>query len=204
MPSSGYTAISFTAGEQPTTAKWNLVGSNDASFNTGNGFNDGVIVTRHIASGIQLRPSENLPYKFSAYLNSAQTPIAASWTLVNLNTISWDSGSNFNTATHLFTAPIAGFYTFKGMITYGAMSAGTLFGLSFAKNKSTSTIVAPDAQMTFTAGGTAQPESAFYSKDFQLAANDTIALYVFGPANALDIGSAPFYTYMEGSLLSAT
>jgi hypothetical protein len=30
----GYTAISFTAGEQPTTAKWNLVGSNDAAFNT--------------------------------------------------------------------------------------------------------------------------------------------------------------------------
>jgi hypothetical protein len=50
MPSSGYTAISFTAGEQPTTAKWNLVGSNDASFNTGNGFNDGIIIPRHFAS----------------------------------------------------------------------------------------------------------------------------------------------------------
>jgi hypothetical protein len=28
----GYSAISFTAGEQPTTSKWNLVGSNDAHF----------------------------------------------------------------------------------------------------------------------------------------------------------------------------
>jgi|GEM_PF-4107502 len=50
MPSSGYATISFTAGEQPTTAKWNLVGSNDASFNNGNGFNDGILVPRHFSS----------------------------------------------------------------------------------------------------------------------------------------------------------
>lgn len=49
MPSSGYTAITFVANEQPTTAKWNLIGSNDASFNNGNGFNDAIIINRHIA-----------------------------------------------------------------------------------------------------------------------------------------------------------
>lgn len=51
MPSSGYTAITFVANEQPTTAKWNLIGSNDASFNNGNGFEDGIIVNRHVAAG---------------------------------------------------------------------------------------------------------------------------------------------------------
>ncbi len=50
MPASGYTAITFVASEQPTTAKWNLIGSNDASFNTGAGFNDGIIVNRHMAA----------------------------------------------------------------------------------------------------------------------------------------------------------
>lgn len=49
MSSSGYTAITFVANEQPTTAKWNLIGSNDASFNNGNGFEDGIIINRHIA-----------------------------------------------------------------------------------------------------------------------------------------------------------
>ncbi len=49
MPSSGYAAWSVIAGEQPTAAKWNILGTNDASFNTGNGFNDNIIVTRHIA-----------------------------------------------------------------------------------------------------------------------------------------------------------
>lgn len=51
MASSGYTAITFVANEQPTTAKWNLIGSNDASFNNGNGFEDGIIVNRHLAAG---------------------------------------------------------------------------------------------------------------------------------------------------------
>jgi len=32
-----YSAVSFTAGETPTAAKWNLLGSNDASFNDASG-----------------------------------------------------------------------------------------------------------------------------------------------------------------------
>jgi hypothetical protein len=50
MPSSGYAAITFVANEQPTTAKWNLIGSNDSSFNLGTGLEDSVILTRHIAA----------------------------------------------------------------------------------------------------------------------------------------------------------
>lgn len=50
MPSSGYTAITFVANEQPTTAKWNLIGSNDSSFNLGTGLEDGVLIARHFAN----------------------------------------------------------------------------------------------------------------------------------------------------------
>ncbi len=50
MPSSGYTAITFVANEQPTTAKWNLIGSNDSSFNLGTGLEDSVIIARHLAA----------------------------------------------------------------------------------------------------------------------------------------------------------
>jgi hypothetical protein len=59
MPSSGYVLWSVTAGEQPTTAKWNLLGSNDASFNAGNGLNDSVIVARHLANGSVTPPAAN-------------------------------------------------------------------------------------------------------------------------------------------------
>lgn len=34
MPVPGYSAWSVTAGEQPTTSYWNILGSNDAAFNT--------------------------------------------------------------------------------------------------------------------------------------------------------------------------
>lgn len=51
MASSGYITWAVTAGEQPTTAYWNILGSNDASFNSGSGFNDGIILTRHLAAG---------------------------------------------------------------------------------------------------------------------------------------------------------
>lgn len=43
-----YSADTFTAGEQPTTAKWNKLWSNDASFNDGTGIADDVIKSRHI------------------------------------------------------------------------------------------------------------------------------------------------------------
>lgn len=52
MPSSGYTAWSVIAGEQPTAAKWNQLGSNDASFNNGNGFEDSIILSRHLGAGM--------------------------------------------------------------------------------------------------------------------------------------------------------
>lgn len=50
MSSSGYQLWTVTAGEVPTTSKWNMLGGNDASFNTGNGFNDQILMTRHFAA----------------------------------------------------------------------------------------------------------------------------------------------------------
>lgn len=63
MPSSGYTLWSVVAGEQPTTAKWNILGNNDAAFNTGVGFNDSAVINRHLAinaitSGIKTTAAE--------------------------------------------------------------------------------------------------------------------------------------------------
>lgn len=46
-----YSADTFVADEQPTTAKWNKLWSNDASFNDGTGIADDVILSRHINDG---------------------------------------------------------------------------------------------------------------------------------------------------------
>lgn len=46
-----YSADSFVADEQPTTAKWNKLWSNDAAFNDGSGFADGIVLPKHLITG---------------------------------------------------------------------------------------------------------------------------------------------------------
>lgn len=52
-----YAAWSVVAGEQPTAAKWNILGTNDASFNDGSGFAAGAIgaTAAAIAGGIAVQ-----------------------------------------------------------------------------------------------------------------------------------------------------
>lgn len=52
-----YTAGSFVADEQPTTAKWNYLWSNDAAFNDGSGFATGALgsVQSTLANGIAVQ-----------------------------------------------------------------------------------------------------------------------------------------------------
>lgn len=47
-----YTAWSVVFGEQPTAAKWNQLGQNDAGFKDGTNIDDNAILNRHLAAGI--------------------------------------------------------------------------------------------------------------------------------------------------------
>jgi microcystin-dependent protein len=71
----GYTAWSVTVGEQPTTAYWNILGSNDASFNTGTGFNNDIILWRHIENDM-------IPTGVIQMWGGSTTPSSA-WLLCN-------------------------------------------------------------------------------------------------------------------------
>src|SRR5271166_2819308 len=54
-----YTADSFTAGEQPTTAKWNELWNNDASFHDGTGIGNNAVAAASLAtSAIKLGYAE--------------------------------------------------------------------------------------------------------------------------------------------------
>lgn len=46
-----YTAWSVVFGEQPTAAKWNQLGENDAGFKDGTNIDDAAIITRHYKAG---------------------------------------------------------------------------------------------------------------------------------------------------------
>lgn len=46
-----YTAWSVVFGEQPSAAKWNILGTNDASFNDGTGLGDGAVTPAKLLAG---------------------------------------------------------------------------------------------------------------------------------------------------------
>jgi len=46
-----YTSWSVSFGEQPSASKWNILGTNDASFNDGTGIADSKILPKHLLTG---------------------------------------------------------------------------------------------------------------------------------------------------------
>ena len=109
-----YTAWSVVFGEQPTAAKWNQLGENDAGFRDGTNIDDDVIIARHISAidKSNLSNGDANPYKFSAYRNSALTTGTSNAAIV-YDTEVFDTNSNFDTTTGRYTAPVDGYYFFS-------------------------------------------------------------------------------------------
>lgn len=55
-----YTSWSVVFGEQPSAAKWNILGTNDASFNDGTGIADDAITYAHLAAGAVIQVVDTL------------------------------------------------------------------------------------------------------------------------------------------------
>ncbi len=105
-----YSADTFVADEQPTTAKWNKLWSNDASFNDGTGIADNAILNRHVTEGVIALEKLNATVGFFAYRNAAWTT-STSYAKVTPDTELFDLGSDFASGT--FTAPVDGVYYFE-------------------------------------------------------------------------------------------
>lgn len=106
-----YTAWSVVFGEQPTAAKWNQLGANDAGFKDGTNIDNNAILDRHILVNNLLTTKIYNPVKFSAYRNAALTTGTSGADIV-YDTKVFDTGTNFNTSNGRFTAPADGFYAF--------------------------------------------------------------------------------------------
>ena len=115
-----YSADTFVADEQPTTAKWNKLWTNDASFNDGTGIATGAITSAKI-SGIDksLTTTDSNPYKFSAYRNAAYNTVTTTQTRLPFDSEKFDTNSNFDVTTNpgRYTVPVTGFYMVTGNFT---------------------------------------------------------------------------------------
>lgn len=91
-----YSADTFVADEQPTTAKWNKLWSNDASFNDGTGIADAALIARHYSSASIASAKLSEIDWVKTIMGTAYRVISGTWTRVQANTGTTFGG--FNTA----------------------------------------------------------------------------------------------------------
>lgn len=184
-----YTAWSVVFGEQPTAAKWNQLGTNDASFNDGTG-----ISSLEFGSG---HTSLKNDYKFYAYRNSA-------WTVANgkvtFDTVVFDTGSNYSTSTGLFTAPVSGFYWFNTKLYFSLFGGGTDSGnVQLVYNNTTATNVG-----TYVSNSQGVGSSTGGPLIYQMSATDTMQVNMASVTRGDTGVTGSAATYFQGHLLSNT
>ena len=116
-----YVAWSVVFGEQPSASKWNILGTNDASFNDGTGIGDNAIINRHIAEGVVALEKLNATIAFEVYLSTSSGALGSGFTLIDYNSLGtevYDYGGDYNKALNKFVAPVDGIYHFDHVVQY--------------------------------------------------------------------------------------
>ena len=182
-----YSAWSVVFGEQPSAAKWNILGTNDSSFNDGTGIGNLALSTTALSN----------PYKFSAYASGTTSAGAGVFTLVAFATEEYDTNNNFASST--YTAPVNGFYQFNAALSITAGGA-ELYIISLYKNGSEF-----KRGNGITVGGAGAASLVVAPPPFQLNATDTITVEVFNNSGgAKTVGTGQNLTYFGGFLVSKT
>lgn len=180
----GYASWSVVFGEQPSAAKWNILGTNDASFNDGTGI---------FGLYKNLLATDSNPYKISVYRNAAANSGSSAFAKVSFDTEVFDTNSNFATGT--YTVPVTGFYIFTWGIQFASNSTECI--ASLFKNGSEHKRGSRDKGNAAILGSTG---SALAS----CAATDTMEIHAFASTiTALDVGNAT-NNYFTGVLINRT
>lgn len=112
-----YTAWSVVFGEQPTAAKWNILGANDASFHDGTGIDDEAILIRHtnFDKSRAIKDGANI----QSIPNDTQT-------ILTWPTEDYDIGGLHSTGVNpsRFTCQTAGWHLIWSNIRWGANTTG--------------------------------------------------------------------------------
>jgi len=182
-----YAAWSVSFGEQPSTAKWNILGTNDASFNNGTGIANMALSTTSISN----------PYKFSAYRSAAYSTVSSTYTALPFDAEYFDSNSNFDSTTNKgrYTVPVNGFYYFNA--NYQVSNPAGYVYSKFYKNGAVISI----GQSNYYS--TAQSVGSSATALLQLTAGDYIEYYYYvDGVKTMDVATGS--TRFSGFLVSHT
>lgn len=188
-----YTAWSVVFGEQPTAAKWNQLGTNDAGFKDGTNIDNDAIIARHLNTGAVEDAKKTTNIAFAVYKAVDQTISSATFTKIIFNTENFDDANAFNPALGDFVAPLAGKYLF----TWHAASVG-------ADNVITAIYVNGVTRFRgFWNSTTGQTRSSTGTTVIKLAAGDTISIYAYITGGALTLRGGTDYSQFAGAFLGA-
>lgn len=179
-----YISWSVVFGEQPSAAKWNILGTNDASFNDGSGIANGVITSEHLNATIAARAYRNAALSINSSGGEDKVPFDVE---------NYDLGSNFSTVTGTFTAPRAGIYHVDAQVTINDLDAATDNALVHIKVNGSDVIV--NRVYNSAANGDPRPN---LSDTILLAASDTVEVYAnHSSATASEsVGTGTTNTYL--------
>lgn len=186
-----------TWGGSPTITTPTIASFTNSQHNHSNAAGGGQLTSAGIASFDTSLTATSNPYKFSAYLNSAQSVSNSTDTIIAFDTELFDSNNNFDVTTNKgrYTAPVSGFYQFDINISGGTGSFAWIIGL---KKNGTDFIRLSQLAAGGWTGGSAM---------LQLAATNFIEVYAFqnsGSGVSLNVGSAPISTAFHGFFVSTT
>lgn len=116
-------------------------------------------------------PKINNTVMLSAYKASNQSSLNGNaWNKINLDSVIFDVGSNFDTSTFKFTAPVTGLYRIKGVVYFTSVIATHRYLTALYKN---------GIAFVYSAGHSSLAEDLSVAVDALvfLTANDYIELY---------------------------
>ncbi len=143
------------------------------------------------------------PYKFNVYWNAgagAYLSVGGTSYIIKFDTEEYDTGSNFDTSTWLFTAPINGFYHFDSAVSINT-GTGAASAIDTRLVKNASTLLSVNQAPATTV---APNDSSLISKTVQLVAGDTVKVTAACSTGGIGVNGGLYLTYFSGYLVSAT
>jgi len=160
--------------------------------------NDSTILT--IDSSGNITPSNQMYPKVPAFKvrqSSNQSVTNSTWTKVTYGTEYYDEGSDYNTTTDRFVAPINGVYNFSVTVRIDSTSPLRLLG-AFYKNGSEEFVAHYDRETS------SSVMMWSFSTDLKLSADDYIEVYIYSQSTSpsLTFGNERSCNALSGHLVS--
>lgn len=174
-----YSSWSVIFGEQPSAAKWNILGTNDA------GFNDGTAFAWRL-------------YRARAYRSAVQSVNSGVITKIQFNAESYDPNSNFDSTTNFrYVAPVNGYYLVSLQVAIESTIANQRVIAYIRKNGS-------DYAVNPNSSGIATTNGSFVSDVVQLSAAEYVEGFVYQDAGTnKDAAGSSAETFISVHFLSA-